>query len=126
MGDPRHSLGLRAEEAVAAWLSGSGWRVLARRWRGSAGGELDLICLAADRTLVGIEVRARRTDRAGSAAESVDRRRVLRLRTALAAYAAGATVPHHGLRIDLVAVSPAAGAQPGQWHLRRLAGVDAW
>jgi putative endonuclease len=120
--DPRHELGRRAEAAVAEWLSGHGWRILDRRWRTPAG-ELDLVCLDPDGCLVGVEVKVRRTGRAGSGAESVGRGRVTRLRAALAAHAAQGTVPRAGLRLDLVTLAP---ADNGRWRLRRVPGIDAW
>jgi putative endonuclease len=122
MTDPRHELGRRAEGAVAEWLTGEGWRILDRRWRGSRG-ELDLVCLDLRGVLVGVEVKLRRSERAGGGAESVNRRRVGRLRAALAAYAARGTIRHRGIRLDLVTLAPD-GA--GCWRLRRLAGIDAW
>ncbi len=122
MPDPRHDLGLRAEAAVAAWLEGDGWTVLDRRWRVPEG-ELDLVCLDRGGVLVGVEVRARRTPRSGSPLESIDRRRVGRLRRALAHYAAAATGRHIGMRLDLVSVTPAA---EGRWRLVRHPAVDAW
>jgi putative endonuclease len=121
MADPRHELGLRAEDAAADWLSGKGWRVLARRWR-SASGEIDLICADPSRTLVGVEVKLRRTDRAGSALEALDRRRVGRLRRALADYGRESATWWPGLRIDLVTATPAS----DKWRLRLMKGVDAW
>jgi putative endonuclease len=122
MSDARHELGRRAEGAVAEWLAGSGWRILDLRWRGSRG-ELDLVCLDPGGVLVGVEVKLRSTGRAGSGAESVDRRRVARLRAALAAYAAGGTVAHRDVRLDLVTLAPAG---MGRWRMRRLPGIDAW
>ncbi|HEX5395924.1 MAG TPA: YraN family protein [Candidatus Limnocylindria bacterium] len=122
MPDPRHDLGLRAEAAVAAWLEGDGWTVLARRWRVPEG-ELDLVCLDRAGALVGVEVRARRTRRSGSPLESVDRRRIGRLRRALARYAAAMSGRHDGTRLDLVSVTPAA---EGRWLLRRYPALDAW
>lgn len=121
MSDPRHELGRRAEDAAASWLIGLGWRVLARRWR-SASGEIDLVCTDPDETLVGVEVKLRQTARAGSAVEALDRRRLVRLRATLADYGRGAARSWSGLRIDLIAATPAA----GRWRLERLAGVDAW
>lgn len=122
MPNPRHDLGLRAEAAVADWLESGGWRVLARRWRVPEG-ELDLVCLDPGRILVAIEVRARRTERRGSGLESVDRRRVGRLRLALYRYAAQSDARHAGLRLDVVTVTP----QPdGRWRLMRHPTVDAW
>ncbi len=120
--DRRHILGLAAEAAVASWLEGHRWRVLATRVRAAAGGEVDLIALDPTGVLVAIEVRSRRSDRAGSAAMSVDRRRVARLGRTLAAYAAAGRTAHRGLRIDLVCVEPSAEAA-GRWRLRRLAGI---
>jgi putative endonuclease len=120
--DPRHELGLRAEAAVGAWLAGLGWRVIDRRWR-SPSGELDLVCLDPAGVLVGVEVKLRRSSRAGSGAESLGRRRIGRLRAALAGYTALAPIRHDGVRLDLVTVTPSDG---GRWRLMRLPGIDAW
>ena len=121
MSDPRHDLGRRAEDAAASWLTELGWRVLARRWR-SASGEIDLVCSDRDGVLVGVEVKLRRTGRAGSAVEALDRRRLERLRATLADYGRGSARSWSGLRIDLIAVTPAL----DRWRLVRMAGVDAW
>jgi putative endonuclease len=122
MTDPRHELGQRAELAAAGWLTSRGWRVLDRRWRG-ARGELDLVCIDPDLVLVGVEVKVRRTERAGSGSESIDRRRLGRLRGTLAAYAAGTMVDHRAARLDLVTLAP---ARAGLWRLRWLPAIDAW
>jgi putative endonuclease len=120
--DPRHHLGQLAEEACAAWLTSIGWRVLERRWR-SDSGELDLICRDPGGVLVGVEVKLRRTPRAGSAAEAVDPRRVGRLRLTLARYAVEAWPPASELRLDVVTVTP---FESDRWRLARFPGVDAW
>lgn len=122
MTDPRHVLGLAAEEAVADWLTGNGWRVIARRARSTGGGEVDLVALDRERILVAVEVRARRSSRTGSAATSVDRRRVARLGRTLAALGAACGEPHRGLRVDLVTVEPVAEGT-GRWRLTRLPGI---
>ena len=122
MSDPRHALGRWAEDAVGGWLTRAGWTVLERRARSGAGGEVDLIALDPTRTLVALEVRARRTDRAGAAAATVDAHRVRRLESTLLAYAAATAAPHRGLRVDLVTVEPA--AEPGRgWRLTRIPGI---
>lgn len=120
MSDPRHVLGLRAEEAAARWLTGRGWSVIDRRWRGTHG-ELDLVCRDRDGLLVGVEVKVRTTGRCGSGVESVDRRRLHRLRRALAEYAAG-RARGCDVRLDLVTLSP----KGLGWRLRHYRGVDAW
>ena len=125
MGDPRHDLGLAAEQAVAAWLETSGWRVLARRHRSSSGGEVDLIARDVGGVLVAIEVRARRTDRAGAGVETIDARRTARIGRTLAGFAAANGGRHDGLRIDLVTVTPMSGAV-ARWHVRRTPGIGAW
>src|SRR5687767_5838119 len=112
MGDPRHLLGLAAENAAARWLDACGWRVLARRCRSPNGGEVGLGALDPDGTLVAVEVRARRTSRAGAAGLSVDGRRVARLRRTLATIGAASGTPHRALRVDLVTAVPVDGG-PG-------------
>jgi Holliday junction resolvase-like predicted endonuclease len=122
MSDPRHTLGHAAEEAVAGWLTAAGWAILERRLRTGAGGEVDLIGLDPAGTLVAVEVRARRSDRTGAAATTVDHRRVRRLESTLVAYASSGTTRHRGLRVDLVTVEPSAGSERG-WRLRRIPGI---
>lgn len=118
----RHALGRRAEEAVATWLTDAGWSVLARRWR-RPGGELDLVCLDPGRVLVAVEVRARTSARAGTPIESVDRRRIGRMRATLSRYADEERPSHRGVRLDLVSVTP---VDDGSWLLRRHPAIDAW
>jgi len=115
----RHALGERAEARVAAWLSAHGWRILARRAR-QGGGELDLVAIDPTGVLVGVEVRARRSERTGAPIETLSPHGIARRRHALAAYA-GHAPPHRGIRLDLVSVVPTA----GKWRLSRLAGIDA-
>ena len=123
MPDPRHLLGERAEAATSAWLTARGWTVLARRWRGG-GGELDIVAIDPDGTLVAVEVKLRRTGRAGGPLEAISRRRLRRQRAALNAFrAAMATGSPRGQRIDLVAVRPAG---DGRWRLTHLPAIDQW
>lgn len=122
MGDPRHALGRLAEAATERWLRDAGWEILARRCRPEGGGEIDIAALDTTGVLVALEVRARRSPRAGTAAASLDGRRIRRLRRSLAAYAATSGRPHRGLRIDLVTVEPAAGL-PGAWRLARIPAI---
>lgn len=121
MPDPRHLLGEAAEAAVAQWLTGAGWRVVERRARMPAGGEVDIVAVDPRSTLVAVEVRARRTARTGAAATTVGARRIARLRRTLAAIGATGQHPHQALRVDLVTVEPARD-RPG-WHLVRVPGI---
>ena len=123
MPDPRHALGERAEQAAAAWLESRGWTILARRWR-CVDGELDIVAHDPDGVLVGIEVKVRRTGRAGDPLESIDRHRLLRLRKAIGHFRSEACrPPGEGLRVDLVALRP---GEHGQWQLTHHRAIDAW
>jgi putative endonuclease len=119
--DPRHRLGQRAEEAVATWLATAGWTILERRWRCPAG-ELDLICRDPGGTLVGVEVKLRSTGRAGTGSDSIDPRRLARLRAALGTYARGSAQGRE-LRLDLVTLTATG---DGHWRVRRLREIDGW
>lgn len=123
MADPRHLLGLAAEDAVARWLTDAGWTIVGRRLRAPGGGEVDVVALDPSRTLVAIEVRARTTARAGTAVESVDPARARRLGRTLAAIATRERLGQVSLRVDLVTAEPVPEAV-GHWRLRRLAGID--
>ncbi len=123
MPDPRHLLGQRGEELTADWLTTRGWTVLARRWRCSAG-ELDLVALDPAGVLVAVEVKLRRGARAGDPLESVDPKRLFRLRAALRRFRATLERPTGaGLRVDLVAIRP---APDGRWRMAHHEAIDAW
>lgn len=123
MPDPRHLLGQRAENATAVWLTSRGWTILGRRWR-CPSGELDLVALDPGAVLVAVEVKLRRGGRAGEPLESVDQRRIRRMRAALGQFRATSGRPtSSGLRIDLVAIRP---ADDGRWRLVHHQGIDAW
>ncbi len=71
-----------AEHQALGFLRGQGLDLIARNYRtpGRGGGEIDLIMLAPDQTLVFVEVRQRRQGRQGGAAASVGhvkRRRIV-------------------------------------------------
>jgi putative endonuclease len=121
--DPRHLLGQQGEEMAATWLTARGWSILARRWR-SAAGELDLVALDPERVLVAVEVKLRRGSRAGEPAEAIDRRRLLRLRTALGQFRLmRGEAMRTEMRIDLVAISR---APDGRWRMVHHRAIDAW
>jgi Holliday junction resolvase-like predicted endonuclease len=123
VGDPRHILGRRAERAVGTWLKGHGWRILAERHR-SAGSEIDVLAIDPSGCLVAVEVKLRRSGRAGLPVEAVTSDAVRRRRAALARYATTGRVEHRCLRVDVVSVTP--GPEPGTWRLVRHPGVDGW
>jgi len=72
-GQTTRALGLGAEDRALAHLQQQGLRLVQRNFRtpGRGGGEIDLIMREPDGTLVFVEVRQRRNDRAGGAAASI-------------------------------------------------------
>lgn len=124
MGDARHQLGLAAEHAVATWLEETGWRVVARRFRGRSGGEVDLIAVDPHDVLVAIEVRARRSSRAGDGSESIDARRTARIGRSVVDYASSTRIAHRGTRVDLVLVAPR-DLWSGRWRARRIPDIGS-
>jgi putative endonuclease len=90
--------GARAEELCAELMRRAGLRVLARNWR-CRHGEIDLV--AEERgTLVFAEVRLRRDERFGGAAESITAAKRARLVAAAQLYLAGR--PQADCRFDVL------------------------
>ena len=100
----RAALGRAAEQQGAEFLQQQGLTILLRNFRCRLG-ELDLVALAADGTLVIAEVRLRTQTRNGDAAASVDihkqHRLTLAARLLLARYP---TLARRALRFDVLAV----------------------
>ncbi len=102
MVDHRRAFGAAGEARAARWYEARGYRVLARNWR-CRDGELDLV-VARGRTLVIVEVKARRTDRFGSPVEAVTRQKQLRLRRLALRYLEATGARPASLRFDVVAI----------------------
>ena len=94
--------GAQAETLACTHLERAGLRLLQRNYRCQPG-EIDLVMQDAN-TLVFVEVRYRRSDRFGSAAESVTAVKRRRLEAAAAHYLA-ATAARNPCRFDVVTLS---------------------
>ena len=118
MPDQRKKLGDFGEQIAAAYLARQGYALVARQWR-CAAGEIDLL-MRDHGTLVFVEVRTRRGDRAGSAEESVSRGKQARLSALAYTYLDQASVPLDSpWRIDVVAVDvDRSGRVAGLRHIR--------
>ena len=101
------SLGERAEEAGAAFLTSLGFRILERRFR-TRSGEIDLIALEGP-TLVFVEVKCRTSGTYGGPAEAVDDRKQARLVRAAAIYLARGGDADRACRFDVLEVSGSGG-----------------
>lgn len=113
----KDDLGRAGEGRAVAFLTGDGYRILARNWR-CAQGELDIVA-EHGRTLVVVEVKTRRSEDFGHPFEAIDARKAARLwRLAMAWIAAhpDAARGRH-LRIDAIAL---VGDDPATARLEHL------
>ena len=104
MPEPRdnQTAGKQGEELAVEALCGMGYAVLARRHR-TRYGEIDIIAQDRD-TLVFVEVKARRTDRFGTAAESVSSWKQRRIAAMALDYLNRIHRPDALCRFDVVAI----------------------
>jgi putative endonuclease len=126
----RRATGSAVEDAVAEALAARGWRILARRVRV---GRLELDLVAVDPgpppALVVVEVRWRRSRAFGLPEETVDGRKIGRLRLAATTLAGSGRLPGEErlpalpLRLDVVAVEPGAGGRLRARHHRAIDGA---
>ncbi|HTO06334.1 MAG TPA: YraN family protein [Myxococcota bacterium] len=112
----RRAAGRAGEELAREYLERAGFRIVARNLH-LRHAELDLVALDGA-TLVFVEVRLRRGDRYGSAAESVDARKRRRLTAAASAALARGELPRAArYRFDVIAID-SAHDPPRLTHLR--------
>ena len=108
--DPRHRLGARGEDLVAAWYADRGATVVDRNWRVRAG-ELDLV-VDVGGVLVFCEVKTRSGTGFGSPFEAVTAVKQRRLRALGAQWLAAHPGRWRGVRFDVAAVLWPRGARP--------------
>ncbi len=125
MPDNHKRIGADGERIARAHLEWLGWRVVASNFR-CTGGEIDLVAeepVEAGAVLVFVEVKTRRGESHGSGIESVDARKVERLRGVALAYLAarngGGNEP--ACRFDIAEVRP---DHDGLWTVRLHRGGD--
>ncbi len=99
----RRDLGDFGERVAVAHLEAKGYRIRERNFR-TREGEIDIIAEGGG-TLVFVEVRTRRGDALGTAAESVTASKAARIVTAAQAYIQAAENCPADQRIDVIAVS---------------------
>ncbi|HEX5510496.1 MAG TPA: YraN family protein [Actinomycetales bacterium] len=113
------AVGRYGEKVAVDHLERSGFIVLGRNWR-CRYGELDIVAMDGD-TVVGVEVKTRRSLAFGHPVEAVTRQKAARLRRLLAQWLSENDVHAPGVRIDVIAiVRPRRGAAE-LLHLRGVA-----
>ena len=101
--DYRKYLGQAGEDYACRFIEEQGLEVLERNWRDSNRGELDILAREGN-TAVVVEVRTRVGSSYGSALESIDTRKVLKLRRLAAQWARQRRL-FSKLRIDIIALT---------------------
>lgn len=102
--DLRQQTGRRGEMIARAYLERQGWSIIDTNWR-SRIGELDIVAVIPDEPyLVIVEVRTKRNESFGTAAESIDFRKQKKVRRLGLQYAQQARMLHKPLRFDVITV----------------------
>ena len=107
----RKALGALGEQAAAEWYEAHGYSVTDRNWRVREG-ELDLVLLAADGSIVFCEVKTRSSDRFGSPLEAVTPVKQRRLRTLAALWLAAHEGIGGAVRFDVAGVVLLSSGEP--------------
>ncbi|MEE8165340.1 MAG: YraN family protein [Myxococcota bacterium] len=127
---PRQRLGRAGEASAARFLESRGYRIIARNVRADRV-EIDLVARRGP-LLVFVEVKSRNSDRHGSPAEAVDRRKQQRLRRGARAWLASEPAAARGyrrLRFDVVTclrVGPRGSQEPRPRRSPGPARFGAW
>lgn len=100
----REALGRAGERAAARYLRRHGYRIVARRHR-RLRGEIDLVAVAPDRTLVFVEVKTRRGDDNVAPGAAVTPQKQRRIVTAALGFVAEHGLEGVPIRFDVVAVA---------------------
>ena len=116
--DDRKQLGKLGEELAEAFLSEHEYRIVARNWRCRTG-ELDIIAEKANK-LIFVEVRTRRpSGRFGSAKESVDYRKQLKVKETAQFYLHRFQKYDQSIQFDVITVELSVdGAAPHIEHIQ--------
>ena len=103
MGDPRHQFGKESEEIAAKYLKKKGYRILEHNYHTQLG-EIDII--ARDKkTIVFVEVKARRSYRFGDPKEAVTPKKQRTISMVALSYLKKAGLEQASARFDVVTVS---------------------
>lgn len=125
MATPRQNLGQRGEQFVADFLRREGYTILARNWRDSRSGEIDIAARRGSGEIVFVEVRTRRgplQEAVDWALESVDARKQARLVRLGQAFLAAHDLHDVAWRVDVAAL----GYQNGQFLMEIIRDAAAW
>lgn len=119
----RRELAKRGEDAAAAFLERVGMTVIERNWRCPAG-EADIIALDG-KDLVIVEVKTRRSSRAGTPEEAVTPAKQRRIARIARSYASDAGLAPQRMRFDVVTLRVLSNDSALLRHLKDAFSVEA-
>jgi putative endonuclease len=93
------SLGVQAEEAMAAWYLAQGYEIVARNWR-TKSGEIDIVA-SRDGTIVIVEVKARSSARFGTGLDAITPTKLARLHRLGRAFVREHNLVGQTMRVDV-------------------------
>lgn len=98
----KQEIGARGENAAAEYLARAGLTVVERNWRCKAG-EVDIIALDGE-DIVLVEVKTRRSNKAGTPEDAVSPTKQKRIGRCARAYLAHAGMAEGSVRFDVIAI----------------------
>ena len=113
-------VGDQGERLAGEHLEALGWQVVERNWR-CREGELDIVAVDPEGTLVFCEVKTRRSTRFGTPVESVTPEKARRLRRLAWGWLRAHDRHGSGFRIDVIGVLQLPGQETTLQHLRAVA-----
>ena len=119
MPSAKQVFGSRAEQAAADFLRRRNYQIISQHVTNRYG-EIDILCRDGE-TWVAAEVKIRRSDRFGTALESVTASKVEKLLATLHEYLDQHEMQTDDVRVDVVALDP--GSEPGQFRVELLTGA---
>lgn len=115
----RHQLGALGEQHAVDYLHSQGLRIIARNWR-CRYGELDVIAVEDDHTLVFVEVKTRTGEGFGGLAQAVTVQKLHRLRRLAGLWLAGQNTSWAQIRIDIIGVQLSHAGTPEIVHMKAV------
>lgn len=111
--------GRRGEALAAAYLTGHGYRVVARNWR-CAHGEIDIVAEDLDGTAVVVEVKTRHGTDPDDALAAIDEAKLTRLHTLGQAWVESRDEPGRQVRVDAIGIVLGPGGTSALRHIEAV------
>ena len=119
----RQSIGKLGEDLAVAYVESLGWQVIARNWRYSHLGEIDIVAVepsSGKGILVFLEVKAKTGTGYGEPLEAITYEKLKRLHRLAHAWIATHEMGYDRVRIDAIGIVARQGEDPALTHARAV------